>query len=93
MTQRKKEQVKMDLPLVRPINDVEVDINKEAIFCFFFQTIYLLNLLKADIYSFKSLLFFFLLKLILGMDTRGECLTLMFVPCSKSVLPDLLRLN
>lgn len=58
MTQRKKEQVKMDLPLVRPINDVEVDINKGAIFCFFCQTIYLLNLLKADIYSFKSLLFF-----------------------------------
>lgn len=52
MTQRKKEQVKMDLPVVRPINDVEVDINKGAIFCFFFQTIYLLNLLKADIYLF-----------------------------------------
>lgn len=52
MTQRKKEQVKMDLPLVRPINDVEVDINKGAIFCLFFPNINLLNLPKADIYIF-----------------------------------------
>lgn len=36
-----KEKVKLDPPVVRPINDAEADVIKDVIFCFFFFRTYI----------------------------------------------------